>query len=287
VAAIITNIDREHLDFYKNLGNIKKAFLEFISNIQVNGILIVNRDNKNLFSLKSKIEIIAKKNHLRIRWYSLNENKKLNKKLSSVLKIPGQHNISNSLAVYWLAKTMKLPETSILRAIGNYHGAWRRMDYRGKFKASKGFKGSMPVYDDYAHHPSEIKATLAAFREKYPKSRLICVFQPHQEQRLKYLFKEFAASFDLADNLILLDVFKVKGREKKTNDGNLSKKLAEAIQKRINWKLETGNWKLETVIYLPQPEKLRRILKETVSDNSVIIMMGAGNIYNMIKKIII
>ena len=162
--AIITNVDKEHLDFYKNLGNVKKSFLKYISNIQTGGILVANRNDEKLFSLKREIERITKRNGVELVWYSIDKNSKLSAHIKSNLSIPGRHNLANAMAVYILAINLGVPENKILSALKDYQGAWRRMEYRGKFMGAK-------VYDDYGHHPTEIKATLQAFREKFPDSK--------------------------------------------------------------------------------------------------------------------
>ena len=135
--AIITNIDKEHLDFYKNLGNVKKSFLKFISNIQTGGILVANRDDEKLFSLKREIEKIVKRNGVELVWYSLSPvsgRLSLVSRLKSNLSIPGRHNVANAMAVYVLAINLGVPENKILSALKDYRGAWRRMEYRGDLR---------------------------------------------------------------------------------------------------------------------------------------------------------
>ena len=299
-AAIITNIDREHLDYYKNLTGIKNAFLKFINNVQPNGILVINKDDKNLLSLRNKIQKIAAKNKLRVYWYSIRDglarNKKIRDKLARTLKILGDHNISNALAVYVLAKALKIKDKDIFNVINRYRGAWRRMEYRGQAKFRiQNAEFKIPVYDDYAHHPTEIKATLSGIAQKWPKSTLICVFQPHQAQRLSLLFGDFVRAFDSANTLVLLDIFKVRGRDKVSQNVS-SKKLAEAINKRLS---KSKNIKLKKIIHLPyfNQKQLPKLLKEIIKNISVnqrthprqsaiIVMMGAGDIYKITNGLI-
>ncbi|HXF44309.1 MAG TPA: UDP-N-acetylmuramate--L-alanine ligase [Candidatus Paceibacterota bacterium] len=279
--AVITNIDKEHLDVYKNLANVKKSFLKFIGNIKAGGILVANRDDKNLFGLKSRIQKICKKQSIRLIWYRggiLKYTTPL-RRIKKVLKITGQHNVSNALAVYTLARALGIKEKTILKALSGYRGAWRRMEYRGQFKIQNS-KFKIPVYDDYAHHPTEIKATLQAFHEKFPESDIVCVFQPHQAHRLKNLFKEFTSAFDLADYLILLPIYQVAGRDK-THRGYTSADLAKKIKNRGK----------ENIYYLPNPNNLCKFIKKTLNPTSytlspVIVMMGAGNIVNYTASLI-
>ncbi len=181
-----------------------------------------------------------------------------------MIKIPGGHNLSNAIASYEAAAAMEIPREKILQAISRYKGSWRRMEYRGKFNGAL-------VYDDYAHHPTEIKATLRAFREKYPKKTILCVFQPHQGKRLKALFKEFQTAFNDAGETLILPVYEVVGRDAKNADYN-SEILVRAIQAKQPKK---------KLFYLKDAKNLRNALL-TLGHNAkkVIIMMGAGDIVN-------
>ncbi len=185
------------------------------------------------------------------------------------------------MAVYVLAKALGVKDKAILRALNQYRGAWRRMERRGKLRI-KNEELRIPVYDDYAHHPTEIKATLLAFRQKFSQSKIICVFQPHQNQRLKILFKEFISAFNDADILILLPVHRVIGRDK-INKKYTAEKLASIIKKR--------NSKIQ-VFYLKNPKKLKDLIRKILFskfyflNSSIIVMMGAGDIYKMTKNLI-
>ena len=269
-AALITNIDREHLDYFKNLNHIKRSFRKFIKNLDNNGILVLNKDNAPLLSMGRQLK-------RKIIWYSHKE-EQLAQKIKKHLKIFGDHNLSNALGAYKLTRALGVKEKDILTAFSKYHGSWRRMELRGLYKI-RDTRYKIPVYDDYAHHPTEIKATLSAFREKFPKAKIICVFQPHQAERLKKLFKEFTGAFDGADALILLDIFKVAGREKTgTRKWELgSRELAAVIEKRK---------KLQAIVYLPYSHDLKRTLDKMVTKKSVIVMMGAGNIIDLTQKLL-
>lgn len=273
--AIITNIDKEHLDWYKNFSNIKKTFLSFIGKIQSYGMLVVNKDDKNLFLLKKQIELICKKKQIEVCWYSLKDRE--SKKIQNAMKhISGIHMISNALAAYYVAKYVGAKEKDILGAFKKYHGVWRRMEYKGQFKIQNS-KFKIVVYDDYGHHPTEIKATLSGAKKFFKNKNIVCVFEPHQTKRLKLLFKEFTHAFDSADHLFLLPIYKVAGRdenEKKYTSENLSK----IIQKRR-----------KNVFYIENKEDLKqeltKRLKEINSD-AVVIMMGAGTINEETKKLL-
>jgi len=267
--AIVTNIDREHLDHYGTFGGLKDAFLQFLARTSMGGTLILNRDNKNLYSLRERITHLGKARKLKIVWYSLADAS--TKKIKTILNIPGAHNVSNATAAYQLAKTLGIPEKKILKGLSRYNGAWRRMEYKGRFKGAA-------VFDDYAHHPTEIKATLAAFKEKYLNKKVVCVFQPHQAKRLQLLFKQFVGAFGDADQVVLMPLYKVPGRDEKPGKFD-SLGLAKAV-----WKHSPD----QLLVYLEDPKRLKRTLEELPGPlaSKVIVMMGAGDIVNLTDSLV-
>ena len=296
---LVTNVDREHLDHYKNFKNVKKVFLNFMGNLAAGGVLVLNKDDRPLFSLADKLR------NKKILWFSLKDVKRV-KQIKKVLKIPGTHNVSNALGAFNLARSFGIKEKVILKALSKYRGAWRRMEYRGNLK-SQILNLKTPVYDDYAHHPTEIKATLNAFKEKYPESILICVFQPHQSRRLNILFKEFVNAFNKANVLILLDIYKVSGRDELSynigscNENKFRRKTSRTfynnriVAKYSSEELSQAISKRKSspkVFYLPHLGKLKQIIQKVLKANkakklkAVIVMMGAGSIVNLTPKLL-
>jgi len=283
--SIVTNIDREHLDFYKNLAGVKRGFMRFMAGTLPGGALILNRDDANLFSLRPSIAAIAKKKGLQVVWYSINHgaSKTTAAKIKKTIKIPGTHNVSNAMAAYELGKLLKISEKKIFASIGSYAGAWRRMEYRGELLLDS---LKVPVFDDYAHHPTEIKATLQGLREKYPNRTIICVFQPHQAKRLQALFREFTSAFAETDVLVLVPFYKVPGRDDSDSKFN-SERLAAVIAKKYS-----HNRTRKKVFYLMQPNEIKSFLKKKLdatmlrSSGAVLVMMGAGNIVTHTKRIV-
>ena len=224
---------------------------------------------------------LAKKRELKVIWFSTRGVDSAEaRKIKKIIPISGEHNISNAMAVLKLGKTLKIPEKNVLAAIGAYKGAWRRMELKGKVKGTK-----VLVYDDYAHHPTEIRATLAAFREKFPHSPIFCIFQPHQAKRLNLLFKDFIGAFDMADIVFILPLYKVLGRDEKFPHDSAA--LVKVMQKRIPHK---------PIFYLEYPDNIRPAV-ETILENiksrkqhfthsPVIIMMGAGDISDLTGKLL-
>jgi len=297
--AIVTNVDREHLDVYQSLAGVQKGFLEFIGKIKTGGVAVLNKDNEPLVALESKIAAIARHNNIKVIWYSLYGS--VAKKIKRALKIPGIHNVSNALAAYRLAAAMKIPGPKILSVFRSYRGSSRRFEYRGTCQVS-GIK--CQVYDDYAHHPTEIKATLQAFREKYPDSKIVCVFQPHQAKRLEALFKEFQTAFDGADTTLVLPIYKVAGRDKVKGQMSNVKCSSEALVRAIQ-KLRPAR----RVFYLKNPKHLKSALTMLLSSpppprpprqlssrprksasrqrqSALVVMMGAGDIVNYTDSLI-
>ncbi len=272
-AAILTNIDKEHLDFYKNFDNVKKSFLKFINKIN-KGVVVLNEDDTTIFQMKDIIEKTVLGAGSRTVWYSVNQRRTASE-IRRVLGIFGEHNVSNALGAYTLAKEFGVPHHDILEAFRKYSGSWRRMESRGFLKKEiAGAAKKNLVLDDYAHHPTEIKATLKALKTKYPKKQIVCVFQPHQAQRLKLLFDDFIDAFADAYLTVLLPVYQVAGRD----DKNL-KKNSEALSKAITARKSSGK-----VFYLNNPEKLPVFLKDFLATEKslktppFIVMMGAGDI---------
>ena len=260
---VLTAVEADHLDYYKNFKNYVSSFKKFISHLTSKDYLIANNDDRIISQIKNK--------KLKIKNYTLKQ--KEVKKLRKVLRVPGKHNISNALAALKVARILKIPDSVSFLALAQYRGAWRRFD-ENQMKI-KNWK--IKTISDYAHHPTEIKVTLKAAKEKYQKKRIWCVFQPHQYQRTYYLFSDFVKCFKKApvDKIIIIDIYEVAGREnKKIKEKVSSEKLVKAINsKEVN--------------YLPSIEKAINFIKERVKKEDVIIFMGAGDIYSKTKKFLL
>jgi UDP-N-acetylmuramate--alanine ligase len=283
--AIITNIDKEHLDTYKNLPDIKNTFLQFLSNVKSNGIVIINKDNENCFLLKERINRIAQKNNFKVIWYSLEEKESVSK-IRNNLSISGDHNVSNALAAYHLAKYFDISDKNILSTLSSYNGAQRRMEFRGKFELkdkNTPKKIEFSIYDDYAHHPTEIKTTLKAFKEKFPKNELVCIFQPHQANRFLMLYREFQEAFLYADISIIAPIYKVAGRDE------LLRINSQTLVNEIN-----KHHKEKQTYYLDDLKNIKKILKQIFfysgkkieNKKMILVMMGAGDIVNYTKDLL-
>lgn len=265
--AVITNIDREHLDFYKTHEKIKDAFRRFALNIVAGGHLIVNGDDPHARALGEELQK-SHQNRFRdkIHFYSLSSVEAA--LLRPHLFLTGLHNASNAIAAAAIAKTLNIPFDVVTSVLEGFQGSWRRMEPVGSM-------GGAPVIADYAHHPAEIHATLHAARTRFPGKKMRVVFQPHHYERTKHHFKEFAAAFTEADSVYLLDIYEVAGREKRGRDAAISAlHLARAIA-------ENGT----DAQYIAYPKMLKEILQEAADKQTVFLMMGAGSIGKMAREI--
>lgn len=271
---VITNIDKEHLDYFKTFANVKKAFRDFIGQLPVDGYLVSNEDDKNCFQISNLG--LNSNFKFKISNYSLKQEEA--KKLKSILKVPGEHNVSNALAVLNVARILNIPDKITLKALSEFKGTWRRFEERQVQISNLKFQ----IISDYGHHPTEILATLKAVREKYSQKFIWCIFQPHQHQRTFYLFDDFIKVFRQApvDKIIITDIYDVAGREV----GKISKNISsEKLVEKINKK---------NVLYcacLPagrrQFDNLEKMIKQEIKNNDVLLIMGAGNIYKLAEKL--
>ncbi len=259
---VLTTLEPDHLDFYKNFNNLLKSFKKFISHLPENGILIAIKDDKNISKILKNKELKYK-----VIYYSLKD--KEAKKIKKILKVPGDFNVLNALAALKVARALKIPDKTSFNSLSQYKSSWRRFDIT---KIQKPIPYTL--IDDYGHHPTQVRLTLKAAREKFPKKEIWCIYQPHQYQRTHYLFNEFVKAFKKApvNKLIITDIYSVVGRETKEIKRKVnSKKLVKAVNKL-------------SVIYLPK-EKIEEFLKKNIKGREVIIIMGAGDIYNLSLKL--
>jgi len=266
----LLNIEEDHLDYYKDLEHIKSAFKKFVSLVPDSGYVIYNADDIDccdvVKDLTCKVISFGIKNTT-ADWIAtditLNSNGYYSfsltngyEKIQIDLNVIGYHNIYNSLATVATAYAHKIDLTTVKKALEDFSGASRRFEYRGLFNGAK-------VYDDYAHHPTEIKATLKA-ASALPHNKIWAIFQPHTYTRTYSLFNEFTTTFTDANNLIITDIY--AAREVDTGIVS-SKQLAEAIND------VTGN-----CLYMSSFDDIATYLKENVNENDIIITIGAGTI---------
>lgn len=264
--AIITNVDSDHLDHYKSFENLQKSFYEFALRIPFYGRLIVCGDDartREMFAHFPKRILFygfSDHNDLIVQGengqYDVLENKdgKKTKIGSFKIGVPGRHNALNALAAFAASRTAGVSVQDALKGLETYSGVDRRFQFKGE-------KNGVSVYDDYGHHPTEVQATLQAFKEKYPDRRLVVYFQPHRYTRTQHCWHEFTTCFAQADQLLLTDIYPagetpIEG----VNTENLVKEI-----------------KNKSVEYLPQGEGLLRNIQSRLKAGDVFVTLGAGD----------
>ena len=282
--SIITNIDREHMDFYKSINDLKRYFIEFINKVplfgksfictddKINNELIKLIKNKNFYTYgqKDNSNFIIKNIRQHQSFSNFDITVKLpNKKSLDIkdIKIPlfGIHNIRNAVGAIGVALTVGIPVQKIKKGLKNFKGVQRRFNKIFTYN-------DIDVYDDYAHHPTEIKVVLQGIKQVFNKYEKICIFQPHRISRLKDLKKEFSYAFKDADTVILCPIYTAG---EKIKLGFNYESFAKKIITNSNVKL----FMIENNI------QLAKYLKQNMYGKKIVVGMGAGSISNWIKEL--
>lgn len=267
---VILNIDNDHLDYFKDIDSIKNSFKKFAQKIPTSGFLVANCDDKNVkdvisklhtqvvcISTKEKADIFADNISCNDGYCEFDVKNNNDEILAHIkLNIPGFHNVYNALAAFAVASKLGVESITIEQALSEFCGASRRLEKVGEFDG-------IYLYDDYAHHPTEIKATLATLK-KLSEGKVFAIFQPHTFSRLKSLLNEFAESLQLADKVIVTDVY--AAREKNTF-GITSEKLYLKL-KEIGIDCE----------YISSFEDIACYVVKEAKKGDIIATIGAGDI---------
>lgn len=276
--AVVLNIDEDHLDYFDNIGHIIKTFKGFIDNLKKEDFAILNVDDKNSksllpikncklvsFGIENDADFMAKNISFNDLGYPIYDLYYMGKFIDKVrLNILGYHNIYNTLAAIAASYLNGIDFKRCIDGIFEYRGVHRRLEFKGLYKNSR-------VMDDYAHHPTEIKSSIAAIK-KSCKKRLITVFQPHTYTRTRILLDSFAKSFDESDVIIITDIY--AAREKDYGDIH-SKTLVNAIKNHHNG-----------AIYMSSFEEILKYLEENLEDEDTVVTMGAGNVYEIGERLL-
>ena len=281
--SIITNIDAEHLDYYKSLNNLKNKFSEFLEKIPSVGKAFVCNDDKNINEILNKIknknfytyginknsnfQILNVSQKINFSSFDIKINIPANKKIIKKIKIPliGLHNIKNVTSAVAVAFSIGISEKIIKKGLIKFKGVQRRFSFL--FKHNKTI-----FFDDYAHHPTEISSVLEGVKKVYGKKEIICVFQPHRISRVKNLKLEFSRCFKKADTVLLCPIYKANENLKL---GFSYSSFAKLIIKNSKVKLININNDLE----------LKKFLKQTAYGEKIYIGMGAGSISNWMRNL--
>jgi len=276
--AVLTNLDEEHLDYYKTLDEIKKTFIHFANSVPFYCPVVLCLDDLNLQSMIPSLD-------RRIITYGFSSQADIFARdpkfetFSSVstlywkggkfgdlkLNVPGIHNIYNAMAAVCVGMDLEISPSLIFKGLESYRGIGRR------FELKKIINETM-IFEDYAHHPTEIKATLEAAKKGWLR-RTVGIFQPHRYTRLSLLMKSFATSFNQADVLVITEIYPAGEKPIPGISG-------EALYKEIE---KFGH---KNVFFEPNMEKIPSLIGKIVLPKDLIIIMGAGNIYRIIPDII-
>lgn len=249
---VITNIDNDHLDYYGDLRGVQKGFSELVDKMGSGNCIITNPTN-------SHIAPVLKNATSKIIDYTLYNGSELH------LKLPGEHNIQNAKAALAVTEILNISLVKALSSLNQFNGTCRRFELKGKM-----LNGAL-VYDDYAHHPTEIKATLKASKEFFSDRRIVVVFQPHLYSRTQLLIDEFATSFDDADEVLIAPIYSAREDDQGMDVWLLAEKI------RVHNSQTTPFYNIDDIE--------AHLLSHT-KGNDVIITMGAGDIYTLGEKLI-
>ncbi len=249
---VITNVEHEHVDYYKNLGEVQQAFREFARQVRPEGVVIVNFGGENIAPILEGVTVGVQ-----------DYGKYFDPLLP--LAMPGVHNQMNAAAALAAAEYVGISREVAKAALTKFAGTWRRFEYKGEVQGAK-------VYDDYGHHPTEIAATLKGAKELYPDKKITLVFQSHTYSRTNELFANFVSALSIADEVYILPIYAAR----EENESGVSHTLlAEAVAKGgvpIH-----AHDSFETVV---------RELKAHIGANDVVLVMGAGDITHLATQLV-
>ena len=273
---IILNIEEDHMDFFKDLNDIRRSFRRFAELLPVEGLLIINSDIPDYEEITEglscrvvtfgsspdadyRAENTAYDTFGHPSFDLIRKIEKDGRRPRFSLKVPGEHNVCNALASIALADALRIPEAAVEKGLLSFTGTDRRFQYKGEVNG-------VTIIDDYAHHPTEIRATLHAAAH-YPHRELWCVFQPHTYSRTKAFLKEFAEALSLADHVVLADIYAAR----ETDTLGISSRDLERELAALG----------ADVYYFPTFAEIEKFLSEKCMHGDMCITMGAGDVINI------
>ncbi|NCT54643.1 UDP-N-acetylmuramate--L-alanine ligase [Candidatus Falkowbacteria bacterium] len=274
---LLNNIEFDHPDFFKDEAAYIKVFRDFVKKIPEEGFLVVDNSDKKVKRVaqasKSKVISYDLKNENVVNYFAYdlkikgaNQVFKVNNLGEFKIKLFGRHNVKNALAVIAAARELGVSLVKIKTALASFKGTERRAQILGKYKEAI-------IIDDYAHHPTEVKATLKALREFYKNRNIITVFHPHTFTRTKALFKDFSTSFSDTDELIILNIY---GSAREEQGGVTSAELVQAIKDGDTKKgIKRPLRNIETI------PKVADYLRGKITKKDLVVLMGAGDVFRV------
>ncbi|MBW2139596.1 MAG: UDP-N-acetylmuramate--L-alanine ligase [Deltaproteobacteria bacterium] len=277
--AVVTNIDLEHLDYYRDLEHLKETFLAFVNRVPFYGSAVLCLDDSNVqsliprlkkryltygFSTQADVQAVDLTAHGHKSRYNLVYK---GERLGQInLDLPGRHNVLNSLAAAGVALDLDVPFDAIKKGMDQIGIIHRRFEIKGE-------ASGVVVIDDYGHHPTEIRTTLAALKECYPDRRAVVVFQPHRYSRTKALFEEFTTAFNQADRMFLTDIY---AASEKPIEGITGQALFESIRAHG----------YREAFFEPDINKLAEAVVSSLDKGDVVMTLGAGSISRLGEEIL-
>ena len=287
---VLTNIEEDHLDYYKNLDNIMAAFRTYVQKLPAQGKLVFNADDENVsevvksfdgekvgFGIKS-IPPTSEKGEAKEGDFLLAKEIRVDDGFQKyhfaghdyILRVPGMYNAYNAFAASTAAIALGVSPEAIKKTLEHFRGIWRRFEIIGE-------RDGALVISDYGHHPTAVRETIIGARQFYPGRRLVLAFQPHHRNRTKNLFNEFVGCFDGLDILVLTEIFDVMGREGDADADVSSKDLIEPIKAR---------GKVGEIYFAENPKAAEEKLLQVIRPDDIIIVMGAGDIYKIVSQLV-
>lgn len=267
---LLNNIEADHLDCYKNLENIINSFAKFVGQISNNGCLIYNNNDQNILSFIDQVKIkkigVGRGDGGVLYQKNSNNTLVVNGRIYEH-QLWGDYNDTNLAMAITLANYLQIDNNKIVQAIKNFSGLWRRFEVLSNNALNK----NITIISDYAHHPTALSGVIKASQERYPQRRIWTIFQPHHYDRVSNFFDDFIASLKLASQPVVVKTYDVPGRE---GDG-VRKKTASNIADAI-----------ENCLYLDDVLTIEEFIKNNVANNDVVLLIGAGTIDDIARKII-
>ncbi len=283
---VVTNVEHDHIDCYPTYAQFFQAFAEFAGRIKPNGWLIVNAQDDGARRLGEEL----RSSDIHVHTYGWQDSVDFRAKDISLgevggfrfyfearsgkgawvdLQVPGKHNVLNALAAMAVSEVLGLDLPQAAQALGNYQGTSRRFDLLGIARG-------VTIINDYAHHPTEIRATLEAARGRYPRSRLWAVWQPHTYSRARAFFDQFVQAFELADEVVILEIY--AAREPQPTDGFSASQIVEAMR-------ALPAYQAKRVRYQPQAQEALFDLVENLRSGDVVLVLSAGDAIDLSDKL--
>lgn len=276
---VITNIEFDHPDLYPSLDALTNSYEKFTNNIVQGGVFIANKDDKETQKILKRFSgnVItfgkSKQSDYQLLSWSYSQGRSTftykfkNKRYNVSLPVPGEHNCMNALAAIAASEYAGISFEEIKQGLKKFLGTKRRFEFK------KTLESGTLVYDDYAHHPTEIYKTLEAAKSLFPEKNIICIFQPHTYSRTKMLFEQFKYSFKFADKVILAEIY--PSARESADPSVSSEKLAQAVK-------ETGK---EVIYAATLPDVVKYLKAVPLTANDVLITMGAGDVYKIEEQL--